>query len=274
MMPLKGRKIGCLGGGAMGEAIVAGLLREGLVDAANVIVSDVDRSRLDYLNKKLGISTSVDNTAVVTAADVVIMAVKPHVMVSLLKEVAPAARREQTFISIAAGITIEQLQYYFDQSVPVIRAIPNTPCLVGEGATALSAGKHANESNIEIARAVFAAVGKVVEVPEAFLDAVTGLSGSGPAYMYIIIEALTDGAVRLGLPRETARMLAAQTMLGAAKMVLDTGEHPSKLKDMVTTPGGTTMAGLFALEDGGVRALMMQAVAAATRRSRELSGNK
>lgn len=273
-MPLTGQIIGCLGGGAMGEALVAGLLRAGLVEASKVFVSDIEHTRLDYLNKKLGVNTSLDNTAVVRAADVVILAVKPYVMVPLLKEVAPVARREQTFISIAAGITIEQLQFYLAAPVPVIRAIPNTPCLVGEGATAISAGKYADETNMQKARAVFAAVGKAAEVPEAFLDMVTGLSGSGPAYMYIIIEALTDGAVRLGLPRDIAGMLAAQTMLGAAKMVLATGEHPGKLKDMVTTPGGTTMAGLFALEEGGVRAHLMKAVADATQRAREMSGNK
>jgi len=273
-MPLKGQKIGCLGGGAMGEALVAGLLREGLVDASEIYVSDIDHGRLDYLKKKLGVNTSSDNIAVVMAADIIILAVKPHVIVPLLKEVAPAVRKEHTVISIAAGITIEQLQFCFEEPVPVVRAIPNTPCLVGEGATALSAGKYAGEENMQKARAVFAAVGKVVEVPEALLDGVTGLSGSGPAYMYTIIEGFTDGAVRLGLPRDTARVLIAQTMLGAAKMVLETGEHPSKLKDMVTTPGGTTMAGLFALEEGGVRALMMKAVADATRRSREMSGIK
>ncbi|MDF9408773.1 MAG: Pyrroline-5-carboxylate reductase [Pelotomaculum sp. PtaB.Bin013] len=273
-MPLKGQKIGCLGGGAMGEALVAGLLGKGLVDASKIYVSDIDQRRLEYLSQKMGVNTSSDNIDVVKTADIIILAVKPYVIVPLLKEIVPAARKEHTFISIAAGITIEQLQSCFEEHIPVVRAIPNTPCLVGEGATALSAGKYADEGNMEKALAVFAAAGKVAVVPEALLDCVTGLSGSGPAYMYIIMEAFTDGAVRLGLPRDTARVLIAQTMLGAAKMVLETGEHPGKLKDMVTTPGGTTMAGLFALEEGGVRALMMKAVANATQRAREMADIK
>ncbi|OPY57207.1 MAG: Pyrroline-5-carboxylate reductase [Pelotomaculum sp. PtaU1.Bin035] len=270
-MPLKGQKIGCLGGGAMGEALVTGLLREGLVAPADLYVSDINQERLEYLNKKLGVNITADNTAAIKAADIVILAVKPQVIIPLLKEIAPAARMSQTFISIAAGITIEQLQSCFESPIPVVRVIPNTPCLLGEGASAISAGKYACEENIKKAVAIFAAAGKVAAVPETLLDCVTGLSGSGPAYMYVIMEGFIDGAVRLGLPRDTARVLVAQTMLGAAKMVLETGEHPGKLKDMVTTPGGTTMAGLFALEEGSVRALMMKAVAAAAERSREMS---
>ncbi|MCG9969547.1 pyrroline-5-carboxylate reductase [Pelotomaculum terephthalicicum JT] len=273
-MPLKGQRIGCLGGGAMGEALVAGMLREGLVDASEIYVSDIEHRRLEYLNKKWGVNTASDNIAVVKAADIIILAVKPQVIIPLLKEIVPAVRKEHTFISIAAGVAIEQIQSCFAGRIPVVRAIPNTPCLVGEGATALSAGKYAGEENMRKAMAVFAAAGKAVVVPEALLDSVTGLSGSGPAYMYVIMEGFIDGAVRLGLPRDTARVLIAQTMLGAAKMVLETGEHPGKLKDMVTTPGGTTMAGLFALEEGGVRALMMKAVANATQRAREMSDIK
>jgi len=274
MMPLKGQRIGCLGGGAMGGALVEGLLRKGLVTPAGLYVSDINNERLEYLGEKLGVNVTTDSTAVVELADIIILAVKPQVAVPLLKEIAPAVRLEQTFISIAAGITVDQLESCFEAPVPVVRVMPNAPCLVGEGASAMSAGKHARKENMEKALAIFAAVGKVVEVPEPLLDVVTGLSGSGPAYMYLLLEGFIDGAVRLGLPRETAGVLIAQTMLGAAKMVLETGEHPGKLKDMVTTPGGTTMAGLYVLEDGGVRALMMKAVDAATRRSREMSGSK
>jgi len=274
MMPLKGKKIGCLGGGAMGGALVEGLLRKGLVPPADLYVSDINNERLEYLNKKLGVEVTTDSSAVVKMADIVILAVKPQVALPLLREIAPAARLEQTFISIAAGITLGQLESCFEAPVPVVRVMPNAPCLVGEGASAVSAGRYARRENMEKALAIFAAVGKVVEVPEPLLDVVTGLSGSGPAYMYLLLEGFIDGAVRLGLPRETARVLITQTMLGAAKMVLETGEHPARLKDMVTTPGGTTMAGLFALEDGGVRALMMKAVDAATQRSREMSGSK
>ena len=273
-MPLKGQKIGFLGGGAMGEALITGLLRAGLVAPSEICVSDVSDGRLEHLKQKLGVNGTTDSRSVVKDADIVILAVKPQVMAPLLKEVAAVARPEQTFISIAAGITIDFIESCLDGPIPVVRVMPNTPCLVGEGASAVSTGKHAGGENVKKALAILAAAGRAVEVPESLLDCVTGLSGSGPAYMYVILEGFTDGAVRLGLPRDVARELAAQTMLGAAKMVLETGEHPGKLKDMVTTPGGTTAAGLFALEEGALRALLMKAVAAATQRSRELSGLK
>lgn len=270
-MPLKGQKIGFLGGGAMGEALVGGLLRAGLVSPSNICLSDVNAGRLEQLQAKYGVNTKTENLDVVKEADIVILAVKPQVVAPLLKEVAPAARPDQTFISIAAGIATGFIESCLAAPIPVVRVMPNTPCLVGEGASAVSPGKHAGAKNIKKAMAIFAAAGKAVEVPESMLDCVTGLSGSGPAYMYVILEAFADGAVRLGLPRDKARELAAQTMLGSAKMVLETGEHPGKLKDMVTTPGGTTAAGLFALEEGALRALLMKAVEAATRRSSELS---
>lgn len=273
-MPLKGQKIGFLGGGAMGEALMTGLLRASLVAPSELHVSDVSAGRLDQLKQKLGVNVTTDNSAVVREADIVILAVKPQVIAPLLKEIAHVTRPEHTFISIAAGITIDFIESCLEGPIPVVRVMPNTPCLVGEGASAISAGKHAGGESVKKALAIFAAAGKAVEVPESLLDCVTGLSGSGPAYMYVILEGFIDGAVRLGLPRDTARVLIAQTMLGTAKMVLETGEHPGKLKDMVTTPGGTTMAGLFALEEGALRALLMKAVAAATQRSRELSGLK
>ncbi|MFX4261446.1 pyrroline-5-carboxylate reductase [Pelotomaculum propionicicum] len=271
-MPLKGQKIGFLGGGAMGEALITGLLRTGLVAPSEVYISDVDAQRLEVLRQKLSVNTTADNRAVVSAADIVIIAVKPHVAASVLKEIAALARPEKTFISIAAGVTISQIESCLEGPVPVIRVMPNTPCLVGEGASAVSAGKHAGEKSMKEALAIFNSAGAAVEVPESLLDCVTGLSGSGPAYMYVVLESLIDGAVRLGLPGDIARKLAAQTMLGAAKMVLETTDHPAKLKNMVTTPGGTTAAGLFALEEGALRSVLMKAVADATRRSREMSG--
>ena len=258
----------------MGEALVAGLLRQGVAKASDICVSDIAAGRLDYLKNKYGITAVDDNAAAVDMADIVILALKPYVVLAALKEIAGAARSEQIFISIAAGIAIAQLQECFTGPVPVIRAIPNTPCLVGQGAAALSPGEYAKDGHMEKAYAIFSAAGRAVVLPEEHIDVVTGLSGSGPAYMFTLLEGLTDGAVRLGLPRDVAGQLIAQTMLGAAKMVLDTGEHPGKLKDMVTTPGGTTMAGLFALEEGGVRALMMKAVEAAARRSAEMAKNQ
>jgi len=271
-MPLKGQKIGFLGGGAMGEALMTGLLRTGLVNPPAICVSDVNSGRLEYLGKKLGVETHPKNEAVVRKADIIVMAVKPDAVAHLMKEIAPLLRPGQTLISIAAGVTSAFIESFLNSPVPVVRVMPNTPCLVGEGASAVSAGKYAGRENMEKALAIFSAAGKAVEVPERLLDCVTGLSGSGPAYMYVILEGLIDGAVRLGLPRDQARLLAAQTMLGAAKMVLETGEHPARLKDMVTTPGGTTIAGRFALEEGAVRALLMKAVEAAAERSRQLSG--
>jgi pyrroline-5-carboxylate reductase len=270
-MPLKGQKIGFLGGGAMGEALITGLLRTGVIEPSELYISDISEQRLEQLRGKLGINTTTDNLAIVSQADIVIIAVKPHIAASVLKEISASARPGQTFISIAAGVPISLIESYLD-AVPVVRVMPNTPCLVGEGASAVSAGKHAGEENIKIAMAIFNSAGKAVEVPESLLDCVTGLSGSGPAYMYLVLEGLIDGAVRLGLPGDIARALAAQTMLGSAKMVLETMEHPAKLKNMVTTPGGTTAAGLFALEDGALRAVLMKAVAAATQRSREMQG--
>lgn len=271
-MPLKGRKIGILGGGAMGEALITGLLRAGLAGSSGLYISDISEQRLEHLRQKLGVNTSADNRTIVSKADIVIIAVKPHVAVSVLKEVAAVAKPDQLFISIVAGVPISLIESYLEGPVPVIRVMPNTPCLVGEGASAVSAGRHAGKDSLETAMAIFNAVGKAVEVPESLLDCVTGLSGSGPAYMYVVLESLIEGAVRLGMPFDIAGELAAQTMLGAAKMVQETMEHPAKLKNMVTTPGGTTAAGLFALEEGALKSVLMKAVAAAAQRSREMSG--
>ncbi len=270
-MPLKGQKIGFLGGGAMGEALLTGLVRTGLAPSA-LFVSDISSPRLDYLKQKFGVNVTADNAAMVREVDIVILAVKPHLAASVLKNVAAAARTGQTFISIAAGIPTGLIESCLEGPLPVVRVMPNTPCLVGEGASAISAGRYAGEGDVARALAVFGAAGKAVEVPESLLDCVTGLSGSGPAYMFMILEGFIDGAVRLGLPRQVARELMAQTMLGAAKMVLDSDQHLGKLKDQVTTPGGTTIAGLFAMEEGALKSVLMKAVAAAAQRSRELSG--
>lgn len=271
-MVLHGLKIGCLGGGAMGEALLTGVIEAGLVSPRDVFVTDVRNERTGYLKEKLGVNAAADNRRAASGADILILAVKPQVVASLLEEIAPDLVPEKSVISIAAGINTGFIEKFFDLPVPVVRVMPNTPCLVGAGASAVSPGKHAQKAHLDQAMAIFSAAGRAEVVPEQLLDVVTGLSGSGPAYMYLILEGLVDGAVRLGLPRSTALLLCAQTMLGAARMVLETGQHPAMLKDMVTTPGGTTIAGLFALEEGGMRGLLMEAVEAATRRSQELSG--
>lgn len=257
----------------MAEALITGLLRSGLVVPASVCVSDINAARQEYLKQKFGIKTG-DNNEVVRKADIVILAVKPQVMPVLLEEIAPAVRPELTVISIVAGSTTGFIEGFFKVPVPVIRVMPNTPCLIGEGASALCPGKFSAQPNMDKALAIFKASGQAVEVSESMMDCVTGLSGSAPAYMYLIMEAFIDGAVRMGMSREVARVLTAQTMLGSARMVLETGEHPAKLKDMVTTPGGTTIAGLYALEEGALRSVLMKAVAAATERSSQLAPAK
>lgn len=258
----------------MGEAILTGLLRRGLVTPGKLFVSDVSPGRLSFFARQLGIQTTGDNDFLGRTVDILILAVKPQVIEPVLNEISAALRPAQLVISIVAGISTKFIELHLQENVPVVRVMPNTPCLVAAGASAISLGKHAGPEHRDEAVAIFDALGKTVVVPEMLLDCVTGLSGSGPAYMYVILEALIDGAVRMGLPRDVATVLGAQTMFGAAKMVLETGRHPGQLKDMVTTPGGTTMAGLFALEEGGLRVSLMNAVAAATRRAGELSGLK
>ncbi|MEW6447910.1 MAG: pyrroline-5-carboxylate reductase [Bacillota bacterium] len=273
-MPLKGLKVGLIGGGAMGGALAAGLAKSGLIPETALSVSDVSAERLRHLEETLGIRTFQENKPLVNEADIVILAVKPDIIAPVMEEIGPVLRPEQTVISIAAGVPISFIEKYIRLPVPVVRVMPNTPCLVGEGASAYVLGSYAGPRDAARVEAVFTSVGRTVAVKESLLDTVTGLSGSGPAYVYMVIEALADGGVRMGLPRDTALLLAAQTVLGAAKMVLTTGEHPAQLKDRVTTPGGTTAAGLFVLECRGVRAALIEAVSAASERSKELSKDK
>lgn len=263
--------IGCLGAGAMAEAILGGLAGSGMVRPDQLLASDANPGRLDYLQKKLGLKAAHNNVDLVKRANVIILAVKPKVMAHVLSEACSLIKGGQTVISIAAGITTSFIEQYLPEGVPVCRVMPNTPALVGAGASAVCAGSSAGEDSISMALAICSSFGRAVVVDEDLMDSVTGLSGSGPAYMYLIAEAMADAGVKMGLPRDVALTLGTQTMLGAARMVLETGEHPARLKDMVTTPGGTTIAGLFALEDGKLRSAIMKAVQAATERSRELS---
>ncbi|MCL6610812.1 MAG: pyrroline-5-carboxylate reductase [Peptococcaceae bacterium] len=271
-MPLTGLKLGFLGGGAMAGALLAGLTGSGAVAARDLYVSDVSRERLELLKASLNINILYDNREVVRLADIIILAVKPGIVLSVLREAAGELKPGQTVISIAAGVPLGSLESAAGGEAAVVRVMPNTPALVGEGASAVCPGTRAGSRDVERALAVFNAVGRAVEVPESMMDAVTGLSGSGPAYMFVILEALADAGLRMGLPRNVAVLLAAQTMLGAAKMLLETGRHPGQLKDMVTTPGGTTIEGLYTLERRGLRGALMEAVEAAAARSRELSG--
>jgi pyrroline-5-carboxylate reductase len=265
-----GKKIAFLGSGNMAEALVKGLLRAGTAAQEEITCSEPKAERRDDLAKRYGVSTTGDNLAAAEGADVVVLSVKPQTMDDLLEEIAPAIDHRKLVISIAAGISIAAIARKLGAGVRIVRTMPNTPALVGAGATALARGAHATEADLAQAKALFQAVGVAVIVEEHHLDAVTGLSGSGPAYVYLAIEALADGGVKVGLTRPIAMALAAQTVMGAAKLVLETGEHPGRLKDQVTSPGGTAIAGVHALELGGLRAALIGAVEVATRRSHEL----
>lgn len=268
-MSIKGKKVGFLGAGNMGEAMIKGLLQAGLVPPASIAATDVRRERLDQIVKQYGIRAAKSNPALVTESDVVILAVKPQIMASVLHEIG-ASIDGRLLISIAAGIPTRTLRAHLGRPARLIRVMPNTPALVLEGVTAIARAEGLEAGDLEIAQELFGAVGRVVVLDEDALDAVTGLSGSGPAYVAIVIESLADGGVKMGLDRATAMTLAAQTVLGSAKLILDTGAHPGQLKDMVSSPGGTTIAGIAALEEGGVRRTFINAVERATQRSREL----
>ncbi len=270
---LRDKTLAVLGVGMMGWAVVRGLIRADAMPAAQILLFDTRTDQAQRIATELGEGARVvtSPTAALDGADLVLLAVKPPIIADVLKTIAPALTPNHLILSIAAGIRVATMEALVPAGVPVIRAMPNTPCLVGQGAAALCRGTSADASHLALAQALFAAVGQSVEVDEKLMDAVTGLSGSGPAYVYLFIEALTDGAVKQGLPRDTARLLAAQTVLGAAQMVLISDEHPARLKDNVTTPGGTTIAGLAALERAGFRIALMDAVEAAAERSRQLS---
>ena len=270
MSILAAHTIGFIGGGNMAEALIRGLVRGNHIAAERVYASGPRRERLDELGSAYGIRVTTDNRAVATACGVVVLSVKPQIMDRVLREVSDQLRPGTLLISIAAGIDTEALESAVPEGVRVIRAMPNTPALVGAGATAISAGRHASEADLATAKAVFDAVGISVVLDEGHLDAVTGLSGSGPAYIFLILEALADAGVKVGLSRRNAQRLAAQTVMGSAKLLLETDEHPGRLKDMVTSPGGTAIAGLHTLEEGGLRTTLINAVETATKRAREL----
>ena len=265
-------KIAFLGAGAMGTALMRGLIAAQVYAPAEITAYDVNAARVRELASELGINAADSPADAAQDADVLLAAVKPQVMFEALAPLRDKLTPRHTLISIAPGISTAQLEAAFSQAVPVLRVMPNTPSLVGMGAAAMASGAHATDEHRALGRRIFSAVGLAVDVDEKLLDAVTGLSGSGPAYVYIFIEALSDAGVRVGLPRDVATQLAAQTVLGAAQMVLETGTHPGALKDQVTSPGGTTIAGLHELERNGFRGAVMDAVQAATQRACELSG--
>jgi pyrroline-5-carboxylate reductase len=264
------RRIGFLGAGQMATALAQGWAAAGLLEQSTSWASDPYTPARERFTAATGISTSGTNEDVAKKCDVLVLAVKPQTMPAVLAGLQRVLTPNHLVVSIAAGVTLAQLGSALGEATRLIRVMPNTPCLVGASASAYAASPKARPDDLELVATLFGAVGEAFAVPEKLLDAVTGLSGSGPAYVYVIIEALADGGVRMGLPRDVALRLAAQTVLGSAQMVLATGQHPATLKDAVASPGGTTIAGLHALERGSLRAALINAVEAATLRAEEL----
>ncbi|NLZ38637.1 MAG: pyrroline-5-carboxylate reductase [Firmicutes bacterium] len=261
-------QIGIIGVGAMGGALLKGLLAGGL-NPEKILVSDTDSVRLQQVAYKCGVTSSkVEEIA--RSAKIIFIAVKPQDIKDLLAQLAPLLKPGQLIVSVVAGVTISEFEHNFIHEVGVIRVMPNTPCLIGEGAMAVSTGNYVHKTDLTLVESWLKNIGAVHIVPERFLDAVTGVSGSGPAYVYLLIEALADGGVLCGLPRSLAQELAVQTVLGSALMVKETGQHPAILREQVISPAGTTAAAVFALENGNFRGLVQQAVKEAVKRSKEL----
>mgnify|MGYP005841562395 CR=1 FL=1 len=265
----KDTKIGFLGGGRMAEALVKGILDVGLAKSRNITVVDPVLERCDHLNSKYKINVE-QNAENIWKCDIIVLAVKPQVLTDLLDGCKKYITTDHLVISIAAGVPLGVIESHLKKGCRVVRVMPNTPALILEGASALSGGTNAGQVDVDAAQAIFDAIGKSVVLPEYELDAVTGLSGSGPAYVYTFLEALTDAGVKVGLGREVAEMLAMQTVLGSVKLAMVTGQHPAELRAMVTSPGGTTIAGLHELERAGFKGTIMDAIESATERSREL----
>ena len=263
------KKIGFLGGGNMAEALMRGLLKAHCTPD-QISVSGPRPERMTELHERFGVFATTQNRELVERAEILILSVKPQIMRRVLEEVGELVPKETLVISLAAGVPIAAIEARLRRGTRVVRSMPNTPALVDAGATAIARGGHATTADLDDAKTIFDAVGLTVILEETQLDAVTGLSGSGPAYIFLILEALSDAGVKVGLSRRTAQLLAAQTVYGSAKLLLETNEHPGLLKDMVTSPGGTAITGLHTLEHGGLRTTLIDAVEAATKRSHEL----
>jgi pyrroline-5-carboxylate reductase len=268
---LRDKKICIIGTGNMGEALVSGLISSASSKPKNIICTDVREAKLKAIQENYGVQTTLNNLDAVAISDIVIYAVKPQIMAAVLNETAGKLDMSKLIISIAAGVPMEAIESRLSKKLRLIRVMPNIAAAVKEAATAVAAGKHATNEDIKLAMAIFNSIGKTVFIPENYLmDAITGLSGSGPAYIFLIVEAMADAGVKVGLSRQDALFLSAQTVLGAAKMLIETQEHPGQLRDRVTSPGGTAIAGLATLEQGGLRTTLINAVEVATNRSKEL----
>jgi pyrroline-5-carboxylate reductase len=268
---LSGKRAAILGAGKMGGILLKALLDKKLLAPKATSATVQHQDRAIALSKQLGIAVGTDNLAAVRGADIVLICVKPQVVGDVIKQIRPNISKKQLIISVAASVSTSQIEKALGGRVPVVRAMPNTPCARGQGMTALCKGKFADAQHIETATALFNVVGRTVVVDEKHMDAVTGLSASGPAYIYIILESLAEAGVKVGLPRDVATLLAAQTTLGAATVVLETGDHPALLKDAVTTPAGCTIDGIMELEEGKLRVTLIKAVVKAAQRAKELA---
>jgi len=268
---LSNKTIAIIGAGNMGDALVSGLLASGSSKPKNIICSDVRQDKLDQFKASYKVRTTTSNLKAVSEAEIIIYAVKPQIMAAVLIETASKLDMSKLVISIAAGVPLEAMESCIEKDLRLIRVMPNIAAAVKEAATAIAAGAHATKEDIKLAMQIFNSIGKCIFLKENYLmDAITGLSGSGPAYIFLIVDALADAGVKMGLSRQDSLFLAAQTVLGAAKLLIETQEHPGQLKDKVTSPGGTAIAGLATLESGGLRTTLIHAVEAATKRSMEL----
>jgi pyrroline-5-carboxylate reductase len=268
---LKNKKISIIGTGNMGEALLSGLISSESSYPKNIICTDIRENRLTSIQEKYGVATTADNIKAVEASEIIIYAVKPQIIASVLKETASCLDMSKLVISIAAGVPLAAIESCLNKKLRLIRVMPNIAAFVKESASVVAAGGEATEEDIKLSLDIFNSMGKSIFLKENILmDAITGLSGSGPAYIFLIVDALADAGVKVGLSREDALFLSSQTVLGAAKLLLETKEHPGRLKDMVTSPGGTAIAGIHTLEKGGLRTTLINAVEVATKRSKEL----
>jgi len=268
---LREKKISIIGTGNMGEALVSGLISSESSRPENITCTDVREEKLKFVKEKYGVLTTASNIDAIEASDIVIYAVKPQIIASVLRETASALDMSKLVISIAAGVPLVAMERCIKKDLRLIRVMPNIAAFVKESASVLAAGENATKEDVDLAMAIFNSMGKSIFIKENILmDAITGLSGSGPAYIFLIVDALADAGVKVGISREDALFLSAQTVLGAAKLLMETKEHPGRLKDMVTSPGGTAIAGIHTLEKGGLRTTLINAVEAATNRSKEL----
>ncbi len=267
------KKIGVIGVGKLGEAIIAGLLKTDNSIVNNIIGSVNHLESIERVKKKFAIPISQNNTDLVSQCDILIIAVKPQNMDSLLKEISPYITKDKLIISVAASVTINYITQRLEVPISIIRAMPNTPCVINQGMTAICASANCNQEDLNLANEIFKCIGETVFIDEYLMDGVTALSASGPAYLYVIIESLAEAGVKLGISRDISTLLAAQTMLGAASMVLNSKSHPALLKDMVTTPAGCTIDGLMELEEGKLRVTLIKAVVKAAIRAKELVNN-